>query len=192
MKNLIIISAPSGSGKTTLCRALEKKDPEIQFSVSCTTRPIRHNEVDGRDYHFITNEEFENKIKENEFAEWEEIHGNFFYGTLKSVLNDAIARKRVLLLELDVQGAMSVKKLYPDSSLSIFVLPPSLDDLRKRLIRRGTDTEDRIAKRLARLQHELGYKKKFDRHIINDDVDRAVNEIIEIINHENEGVLYGT
>lgn len=192
MKYFIIISAPSGSGKTTLCRALEKKDPNIRFSISCTTRPQRKIEVDGVDYLFINNTKFREMIDREEFAEWEKIHGNFYYGTLKETLEKTIREEKILLLELDVQGAMSVKRLYPDHNLSIFVLPPSLEDLRTRLKKRGTDSPERIAKRLDRLAHEMEFKKHFDHIIINDNVDRAVDEIIKIIKHENEGILYGS
>lgn len=192
MKYFIIISAPSGSGKTTLCRALEKKDPKISFSISCTTRPRRNIETEGVDYFFVDNNEFKKMVDRDEFAEYEEIHGNYFYGTLKRTLDDSLREKKILLLELDVQGAMSVKKLYPDNNLSIFVLPPSLEDLRTRLKKRGTDSPERISKRLERLSHEMEYKKYFDHVVINDQVDHAVDEIIEIIKHENKGMLYGS
>ncbi|MFQ6611773.1 MAG: guanylate kinase [Fidelibacterota bacterium] len=192
MKNLIIISAPSGSGKTTVCKALMKRNPDIHFSVSCTTRPQRLNEVDGVDYYFMSDQEFEARIQRNEFAEWEQIHGNFYYGTLKKTLEDAIEAETFLLLELDVQGAMSLKELYPENNLSIFIMPPSLDDLKVRLRKRGTDSEDRIKKRLERLNHELDFKKYFDHDVINDNLDMAVTKIVEIINLENEGILYGT
>jgi len=192
MKNLIIISAPSGSGKTTLCRALQSRDESIRFSISRTTREKRNGEVDGVDYSFVTNEAFEKGIDDNDFAEWEQIHGNYYYGTLKATLEKTIQRQGLLLLELDVKGAMSIKKLYPEETLSIFVEPPSLDDLRVRLVKRGTDSEERIAKRLERLGAELEYKSNFDYHVTNDDVDRAVAEIMNIIQHENEGVYYGS
>ncbi len=192
MKNLIIISAPSGSGKTTLCRALQKREESIRFSVSCTTREKRNGEVDGVDYTFLTNQEFEKRLNHGEFAEWEQIHGNFYYGTMKTAIEAAIQRRETLLLELDVKGAMSIKKLYPEQTISIFVEPPSLDDLRTRLVKRGTDSEERIAKRLERLSSELEYKTNFDHHVINDDVGHAVDEIMNIIQHENEGVTYGS
>ena len=192
MKNLIIISAPSGSGKTTLCRALQKKDGSVSFSVSCTTREQRNGEIDGVDYSFLSIVEFESGIDKGHFAEWEKIHGNYYYGTLKSTLIEAIGRQEMLLLELDVKGAMTIKKLYPDQSISIFVEPPSLEDLKGRLQKRGTDSEERITKRLERLGSELAYKSNFDHHVINDDIDCAVSEILNIIQNENEGVYYGS
>ena len=192
MKNLIIISAPSGSGKTTLCRALQKKDQSFRFSVSCTTREIRKGEVDGVDYLFLTNEGFENEINTNNLAEWEQIHGDYYYGTLKSTLDNAFKRRELLLLELDVKGAKSIKEIYPEQTISIFVEPPSLNDLRTRLITRGTDSEERITKRLDRLSVELDYKSNFEHNVVNDNLDRAVDEIMNIIQQENEGMYYGS
>ena len=192
MKNLIILSAPSGSGKTTLCRALQRRDESIGFSVSCTSRTKRKGEINGVDYTFLTDQEFKKRIENGEFAEWEQIHGNYYYGTLKAILEAAIQHQELLLLELDVKGAMSIKNIYSEKTLSIFVEPPSMDDLYTRLVKRGTDSEERIAKRLERLTAELEYKSNFDHHIINDDVRHAVDEIIDIIQHENEGVYYGS
>lgn len=192
MKNLIILSAPSGSGKTTLCRALQRRDESIRFSVSCTSRKKRKGEINGVDYTFLTDQEFKKRIENGEFAEWEQIHGNYYYGTLKAILEAAIQHQELLLLELDVKGAMSIKNIYSEKTLSIFVEPPSMDDLYTRLVKRGTDSEKRIAKRLERLTAELEYKSNFDHHIINDDVKNAVDEIMNIIQHENEGVYYGS
>ena len=192
MNNFIIISAPSGSGKTTICKYLQKLDSSINFSVSCTTRQKRANEFEGKDYFFITNEEFEKKINDAKFIEWEQIHGNFYYGTLKSTLEKAINEDKRILLELDVKGATSVKKLYPNKSLSIFIEPPSVEVLKLRLEKRGTDNDERIIKRLERLESELSYKSNFDYHVINDDLDQAVNEIMNIIKNESKGVYYGS
>ena len=192
MNNFIIISAPSGSGKTTICKYLQKLDSSINFSVSCTTRQKRANEVEGKDYFFITNEEFEKKINDAKFIEWEQIHGNFYYGTLNSTLEKAINEDKRILLELDVKGATSVKKLYPNKSLSIFIEPPSVEVLKLRLEKRGTDNDERIIKRLERLESELSYKSNFDYHVINDDLDQAVNEIMKIIKNESKGVYYGS
>ena len=192
MNNFIIISAPSGSGKTTICKYLQKLDSSINFSVSCTTRQKRANELEGKDYFFITNEEFEKKINDAKFIEWEQIHGDFYYGTLKSSLEEAINEDKRILLELDVKGAMSVKKLYPNKSLSIFIEPPSVEVLKLRLEKRGTDNDERIIKRLERLESELSYKSNFDYHVINDDLDQAVNEIMNIIKNKSKGVYYGS
>jgi guanylate kinase len=192
MNNFIIISAPSGSGKTTICKYLQKLDSSIVFSVSCTTRKKRENEVEGKDYFFITNSKFEKKIKDDKFVEWEQIHGDFYYGTLKSTLDEAIKKDKTILLELDVKGAMFLRKHYPNKSLSIFVEPPSTEDLKVRLQKRGTDNNERIIKRLERLDSELAYKSNFDYQVINDDLDQAVSEIMSIIKNKNKGVYYGS
>ena len=190
MRNLITISAPSGAGKTTLCRALQEQT-DMKFSVSCTTREQRNYEVDSVDYYFITDEEFQQRMENNEFVETENVHG-CMYGTLKESIDYAITTSAVLLFEVDVKGAMSIKELYSDRTVTIFVLPPSMEDLKARLIKRGTDSAERIPKRLERLEIEIGYKEKFDFTIINDDVQRATAEIIAIINKQNEGVLHGS
>jgi len=188
MKNLVTISAPSGAGKTTLCRALQERTG-IEFSISCTTRDKRDYEVDGVDYHFITDEEFRSRMSNDEFAETEDVHG-CMYGTLKETIENAITTGEIILFEVDVKGAMSIKSLYPEQTVSIFVLPPSMEDLRERLINRGTDSEERITKRLERLKIEIGYKEKFDFNVINDDVQRTTDEIIDIIHTQNKGVLH--
>jgi len=189
--NIISISAPSGSGKTTLCRALQKEHPEVKWSVSCTTREPRPFEVDGLDYHFISHDEFEEKIKSGDFAEHEDVHGQY-YGTLKTTLTNAIGADTFLLLELDVKGSMRIKELYPDNAFLIFILPPSMDHLRDRLRKRGADSEERIEKRLQRFEEELGYKDKFDYILINENVEDATNELLEVVNQLNEGVIHGT
>ncbi len=189
MKNFIAISGPSGTGKTTLCRELQRKKQEINFSVSCTTRRQRYTEEDGVDYHFISMEEFEEKVNKNEFVEYEEVHGDY-YGTMKKPLEDAIRGDRLLLFEVDVKGAKSIQSLYPKNTVTIFILPPNLDDLRKRLRRRGTDSEKRIKKRMDRLELELKEKDWFDYHVINNQIEHASNELIKIIEKQTEGVLY--
>ncbi|MBL7013342.1 MAG: guanylate kinase [Candidatus Marinimicrobia bacterium] len=191
MINIICISAPSGSGKTTLCRALQKEHPEVKWSVSRTTRPPRPFEVNGVDYVFISHDEFEGKIDAGEFAEYEDVHGEY-YGTLKTTLDNTIGAESFLLLELDVKGSMSIKKLYPNNTFLIFILPPSMDHLRDRLRKRGADSEERIEKRLQRFEEELGYKDKFDYILINEDVQDATQELLEVVNQLNTGVLHGT
>jgi guanylate kinase len=191
VKNLIAISAPSGSGKTTLCRALQRRRPEIEFSVSCTTRPRRYNERDGYDYIFLTEDEFQRLVDQRELVEYETVHG-YHYGTLKKTVEAAIAANRLLLLEVDVKGAMSIKRLYPEHTLTIFIMPPSVAELRERLRRRGTEPEDRIQKRLERLDMELGYKELFDFVVVNDNIDEATEKLMNIIKKETEGVTHGT
>ena len=188
MKNLFAISGPSGTGKTTLCRGLQKKLSEVSFSVSCTTRKKRFNEIDGQDYHFISIEEFTEYISNNKFIEYETVHGDY-YGTLKKTVEDSILNKKLLLLEVDVKGAKTIKCLYPDNLVTIFILPPSLDNLQNRLINRGTDSDTRIKKRLTRLELELKEKNWFDYHIINNEIENATREFITIIEKQTIGVF---
>ena len=188
IKNLITISAPSGSGKTTLCKMLQDARSDISWSVSCTTRAPRPNEINGIDYYFNSRDQFMNYISDDAFAEWEDVHGQY-YGTLKLNLDTAIANNTILLLELDVKGSMSIVHLYPEQSFSIFILPPSIDHLRQRLRNRGTDTESRINERLKRFEREMEYKSKFDYVLINEDLEVASRELIEVVNGLKEGVL---
>tara|TARA_B110000438_G_scaffold148749_1_gene143242 strand:- start:923 stop:1498 length:576 start_codon:yes stop_codon:yes gene_type:complete len=191
MKNIIAISAPSGTGKSTLCDEIRRKRPQIKFSVSCTTRPKRKYETDGINYYFLTEEEFMKKVKKNELVEYEEVHG-YYYGTLDSVLKDAIKKKELMLFDVDVNGAMSIKKKYPNSTLTVFIFPPSIEDLRARLLRRGSDSKEVINKRLERTNREMKFKDKFDTFMINDDLFSAVKKLNEIITNKNQGVAYGS
>lgn len=184
MNNLIVISAPSGAGKSTLCRALQKKYPEILFSISSTTRPQRDYEKNGYDYDFITKEKFIEKIQVNNFIEFEEVHG-YFYGTPKANIDDAIANNKYLLLEVDVKGALRIKNAYPEQAVTVFITLPDVKDLLKRLRKRGTESEKRIKKRMERIEMELDFKNEFDYIIINDDFDKALNKLINIIGIEN-------
>ena len=190
MKNIIVISASSGAGKTTLCNELQRCKPHIKFSVSCTTRPKRKHEVDGVNYHFLSDQEFTEKVQNNEFVEYENVHG-YYYGTLRKTLEDALAQQKMVLFDVDVNGAMAIKSNYSDNTCTIFILPPSLDDLKKRLIHRSSETEERIDKRLERTAQEMEYKDKFDACIINDDLAIAAEELNELITKQNEGVVYG-
>ena len=191
MINFITISAPSGAGKTTLCKALRSVQPDIEWSVSHTTRSKRDIEIDGVDYHFITMEKFEELILKEAFAEWENVHG-YYYGTTKNNLESALSNDKTLLLEMDVKGSMSVKKLYPQHTFSIFILPPSLEHLRKRLKKRGTDSDDRIEIRLKRFQQEIEFQNKFDQVMINENLELAKVELINIVNKLKQGVINGT
>ena len=191
MKNLVIITAPSGSGKTTLCKEILKKEGKIQFSVSHTSRKMRQNEKNGIDYYFVTNEEFMEGIDKNEFIEWN-YHFDCYYGTSKSQIQKSIDKKNLILLELDVKGALSIQKLYPDQTVSIFVEPPSINDLKIRLEKRGSDSERIIAKRLQRIEFELSHKSNFDFTVVNDKLEVATNQILEIIRNETKGVSYVT
>ena len=191
MKNLVIITAPSGSGKTTLCKEILKKEGKVQFSVSHTSRKMRQNEKNGIDYYFVTNEEFMEGIDKNEFIEWN-YHFDCYYGTSKSQIQKSIDKKNLILLELDVKGALSIQKIYPEQTVSIFVEPPSINDLQIRLEKRGSDSEKIIAKRLQRIEFELSHKSNFDFTVVNDKLEVATNQILEIIRNETKGVSYVT
>ena len=191
MKNLIAISAPSGTGKSTLCEEIRIKKPEIKFSISCTTRPRRDYEIDGMNYYFLTDDEFMEKVKNNELLEYEEVHG-YYYGTLSNTLNNAISSKELMLFDVDVNGAMSIKKIYPNNTLTVFILPPSIEDLKVRLINRGTDSQEVINKRLERTNKEMKFKDKFDTFMINDNLSSAVEKLNKIIIKQNQGVEYGS
>ena len=180
MNNLIVISAPSGAGKSTLCRALQKKYPEILFSISCTTRPRREYEKNGYDYNFISDVEFKQLIQVDKFIEFEEVH-DYYYGTPKANIDDVIACNGYLLLEVDVKGALKIKKAYPEHAVTVFITLPDVNDFLKRLKKRGSESEERIKKRMERIEMELNYKNDFDYCIINDDFNRALNELIKTI-----------
>ncbi len=184
MNNLIVISASSGAGKSTLCRALQKKYPEILFSISSTTRPQRDYEKNEYDYDFITALEFKEKIQANKFIEFEEVHG-YYYGTPKANIDDAIANNRYMLLEVDVKGALKIKREYPEQAVTVFITLQDVNDFLERLRKRGTESEERIKKRMERIEMELDYKNDFDYCIINNDIDQALNELIKIIGIEN-------
>lgn len=191
MINFITISAPSGSGKTTLCKALQLVEPEIEWSISYTTREKRSIEKNGVDYFFISEEKFEDLIIQGHFVEWQNVHG-FYYGTSVGNLENAIKNDKIMLIEMDVKGSMSIKKLFPDQTFSIFIMPPSISQLRERLRSRGTDSERRINIRLKRFQEEMEFREKFDYVMINEDLDLAKIELQKTINKLKQGVTSGT
>ena len=158
----------------------------MSFSISATSREPRKNEKDGEDYNFISIEKFESLIKNGKFAEWENVHGNY-YGTLKSYLDSAIDEKRIVLLELDVNGTASIQNLYPNNSHSIFIVPPNIKALRKRLKHRGSESTYNIEKRLKRFKKEMAFKDRFDTLLINDNIEVAKNEFLKKLNEIIEG-----
>ncbi len=182
---IIVISAPSGTGKTTIIKTILNETSNLVFSVSATTRKKRDNETDGVDYFFLTNEEFEKKIENNEFVEWEKFY-DYYYGTLKSSIEDNINKGISVILELDVKGALSIKKIYPEASL-IFVLPPSYDEIVKRLKKRNTESESDLNKRIERAKMELRFKDKFDYLIKNENLEKAIEETKILINKILQG-----
>ena len=179
---LIVLSAPSGSGKTTLVRRL-MQDPELNlaFSVSATSRPPRSGEIHGEHYYFLSPEEFRQKIRENAFVEWEEVYPDHFYGTLKSEVERLTAAGKNVIFDIDVKGGMNIKKMYPGRTLSVFVQAPGMDELEKRLRSRGTESEEKIRLRLGKAREELQFAPRFDVIIVNDSLDRALDELTGII-----------
>ena len=179
---IFILSAPSGAGKTTLYNGLRKVYPEIELSVSCTTRGRRANEVNGRDYRFMSDARFERLKRRGEFAEWARVH-DYFYGTPKKPLQRCIRGGRDILLDIDVQGARQIKKAFPQA-VSIFLLPPSLRELERRLSLRGTDGRDTIRRRLANAQGEIGAIIHYDYFVVNREVKEAVRVLSSIVEAE--------
>ncbi len=184
---VVIFSAPSGSGKTTIYNRVKDMVDNLGFSVSATSRSPREGEVNGKSYWFITVEQFMEKIKNDEFIEYEEVYPGKFYGTLKSEVEKKLMKGINLAFDVDVHGAVKIKKLYGDNALAIFIQPPSIDELRKRLELRGTDTPEVIDERIKRATYELSRAGEFDEIVVNDDLETAVNETYElVVNFLNE------
>lgn len=176
---LFIISAPSGAGKTTLCQALLHHFPDLLYSVSHTTRPPRPGETPGIDYHFISREEFLQLMDSGNWAEWAEVHGNF-YGTSAAFLNEGLAAGKNILLDIDVQGMQKIIRRYP-SSITVFIRPPSLDTLRQRLESRGADSPDVIETRMINAKNEMAEAHRYRHIIVNDDLETATQQLIQLI-----------
>lgn len=177
---IIAVSSPSGGGKTTIVKNILKEFPELIFSVSATTRPKRKNEKHAVEYYFISEKEFKNHIENNDFVEWERFY-DYYYGTFKSFITDNVEKGKSLVLEVDVKGALSLKKIYPESHL-IFIDPPSLDELVKRLRNRNTESPEDFQKRIDRAKMELELKGKFDYVVENKVLEKAISEVLSLIN----------
>jgi guanylate kinase len=180
MKRLLVLSAPSGAGKTTLCQRLLRDFPRMRLSISTTTRAPRGQERHGREYFFASREEFEGQIAEGRFAEWARVHDNY-YGTSRAVIEESFRDGRIVLLDIDVQGAASLRQAYPGDCFTIFVSPPDLATLEARLRARGTESEDKIRTRVRNAREEMRAAPLFDRIVVNDDLDRAYAELRAIV-----------
>jgi guanylate kinase len=180
---MIIVSAPSGSGKSTIVNWLMKEHPELNlyFSISCTSREPRGTEQNGVEYFFLTEEEFRNKIANDEFLEYEEVYAGRFYGTLKQQVERQLDAGQNVVFDVDVKGGVNIKKFYGDRALSLFIQPPSVEELRRRLEGRGTDTPEAIENRLAKAEYELTFAPQFDQVVVNDDLDTAEQEALHLL-----------
>ncbi len=178
---LIIFSAPSGSGKTSIVQGLLKKIPGLEFSISATSRRPRKGEVHGKDYYFISPDEFRKKIKNNEFVEWEEVYPDNYYGTLKSELQRIWNSGKHVIFDVDVVGGMNIKKQFPDISLSIFVTVPSFEELEKRLRKRFTESKESLLNRLGKAKEEMSYADLFDTRLLNEDLEKSIQEAEKIV-----------
>ena len=183
MGKLVIFSAPSGSGKTTIVRELLQRFPQFEFSISATSRQPRGKEQHGVDYYFLSAEEFRQRVERDEFVEWEEVYTGTCYGTLKSEVERIWAKGNVIVFDVDVMGGISLKRLFGDDACSIFIMPPSVEELERRLRGRGTDSEEVIQKRIGKAEFELSKASEFDHTVVNDVLTDAVNEATDIINN---------
>jgi len=178
---LIIFSAPSGAGKTTIVKHLLQQNLGLEFSISATSRGMRHTETDGKDYYFLSSDEFRKKIENNEFLEWEEVYAGTYYGTLKSEVERIRNNGKHVIFDVDVIGGCNIKKYYGDEALAIFVQPPSVEELQNRLVCRSTDAPEVIEKRVAKAEYELTFANKFDVIVVNDELDKACMKAEQLV-----------
>lgn len=179
---VLIICAPSGTGKSTIINYLRNQGVEFHFSISATSRAPRGNERNGVEYFFKTEEEFRQLIAKDAFIEWEEVFAGQLYGTLKSEVEKTLTAGNNLVFDVDIHGGLRIKEYFGDRALSIFILPPSIEALRERLVNRGTETQEKIEKRVARAEYEISRAKEFDRQIVNDNLEKAEAEALQIVN----------
>ncbi|MCL1821521.1 MAG: guanylate kinase [Prolixibacteraceae bacterium] len=177
----IIFSAPSGSGKTTIVKHLLSLPLNLRFSISATSRAPRPDEIDGKDYYFVSRETFERKIEENAFVEWEEVYQGSFYGTYKSEVERIWGTGKTVIFDLDVVGGVNVKNKFAEQALAVFIMPPSIEALRQRLVARCTESEEKIDSRIAKAEYELSFTPEFDVILINDVLENTLAEAEEIV-----------
>jgi guanylate kinase len=181
-QKILIITAPSGAGKTSITRyLLNRYSEKLSFSVSAATRQARGNELNGKDYYFITQEDFMNKIQHEEFVEWEMVYEGKYYGTLKSELQRIWNLNKIPVLDIDVKGAIHVQNQFPETTLSIFIEPPSVDELKRRLESRGTETSESLNARVSKSAYELSFKHSFDHIIVNNNLEQACHEAVKFV-----------
>lgn len=178
---LIIFSAPSGAGKTTIVKHLLQQNFDLEFSISATSRKARHTEINAKDYYFLSDEEFQQKIATEDFLEWEEVYKGTSYGTLKSEVERIRNLGKNVIFDVDVVGGLNIKKYYGDEALAVFIQPPSVEELRNRLTGRSTETEDKIQMRIAKAKQELSFAKDFDVVIVNDKLEKAFEDAENIL-----------
>jgi guanylate kinase len=179
---LIIIAAPSGAGKTTVVKHILQQFPQLSFSVSATTRAMRQGETDGRDYYFLSEQEFKNRIANDEFVEWEMVYVGKYYGTLKSELQRVWNNNQHIIFDVDVEGGLHIKNKYPNNSLSVFINPPSLEVLKTRLTDRNTESAESLNERISKAEHELSFASQFDVVLTNDDLQQTLAKAEQLIN----------
>ena len=178
---LIIFSAPSGAGKTTIVHAMAERFPNLEFSISATSRAPRSTELNGRDYYFLSDEEFRKACDEGRFVEWEEVYAGTRYGTLHSELQRIWDKGNIILFDVDVKGGVNLKSIFGERAMSVFVMPPSVETLRQRLVARATDSAETIERRVAKAEYELTFADRFDHVVVNDDLAVAVAEVEKLV-----------